>query len=417
MENIDIHEYYGDDALCYYQLATASFHQVDPTINVPGGVEDDGWRKKEAAVTASEAGGVKYCRLGAFMNGRLAGNVDSNPQLCRFDGHSVVTGHVGAVCSEPELRRGGCIRKLFTALVNRQYDAGVVLSHLEPFTANFYRKFGYEIAVQRVLWEIPSEYLPAYSNEGFVRYTAAETQKNDLLGVWRAFSAGCNLADDPTPQIWEHWLKAHAPYETGFYTFLHYTDGKADGAISYAMDLLNPEAIYCDMTSGAFWYTSPASQEALLRFLSGYRDYAKSVRLYLPENGDLTPNIEYTGGWSRKCLRREIQVNGTSRVINVEKALELAAYRGAGRVAVKVTDPTCERNCDTFTVEFDGRATSVRRGGEADIELSIGAFSVLLLGRGGLDLAPSFAGTVLRGREEDLRKVFYSKPVCYNRMG
>lgn len=381
-------------------------------------MENEGWRTKEAAFARSDANNVKYCRIGAFVNGRLSANVDSNPQLCRFDGHSVVTGHVGAVCSEPELRRGGTVRKLFTALINQQYDVGVVLSHLEPFSANFYRKFGYEIAMQRVIWDIPSDFFPSYSNEGIVRYIGTPEQQNDILQVWRQFSAEHNMADDPTPNIWTNWLKAHTPYETGYYSYLHYSDKVADGFISYTMDVLNPETIYCDMTGdGAFWYTSFHALESLLKFLSGYRDYAKSVRLTLPEDEDITPYIEITGGWSRKVLRREIQANGTSRVINVKKVLELAAYRGKGKVSIRVTDPICERNCGTFSVVFDGKAKSVQEAKNPDIELSIGAFSVMILGRGGLDIAFRFPGTIFYGNRENLRKVFYPKPVYYSRLG
>ena len=412
MAELEIREIYGVDALPYHRLATACFHApkaelTDPEKAAEFAVEHDKQWDRETV------NGVRYRRVAMFDGERLAANIDIRPALVNFDGNNVICGHIGAVCSEPELRRGGGVRKVFARVMEIMKEEGMVVSNLDPFTANFYRKFGYEVACERVYWAIPTEYLPAYSNKGIVRFEGTEKQKEDIQKVWSIWTAELNLSEVRTAYKWEKWFNAHAPYSSDYYGYLHYNEaGEVDGFLSYQTLFDGPQPMAMDCESGAFWYTGPEGLQALLAYAAGMKDYAREVRLCLPGNADLMPLVEYIGGWGRKLVTRRTVVDGTFRIVDAKKALELAAYRGSGKVCIGLTDPTCPWNTGAWTVEFEnGKATSVEAGGTPDIELTEKAFGPLLMGRGGLNQAKYHPGTVIHGNQENLEKVFYTKTV------
>lgn len=79
--------------------------------------------------------------------------------------------------------------------------------------------------------------------------------------------------------------------------------------------------------------------------------------------------------------RKSSYYAGMVRVINVQKVLENARYRGSGTVTVSLTDNQIPENSGTYKIEFaDNRATCVTRKllsvQAADAEMDINAFSV-----------------------------------------
>lgn len=414
MDELVIREYYDEETLQCHQLNVHAFHcpnkdldPADPEKALRFAVEAD--RKRQA----QSIGDVKFRRVGAFYGDRLAANIFSVPFLMNFDGHTVAAGDVGDVCSEPELRRGGAVRKIFMKLHELMYEDGVVVGHLDPFIANFYRKFGYEAANERVFWAVPTEYLPQYSGTGIRRYVGTEEQKADIRKVFAGWMKGINMAPVLTEQQWQKWYDDHAPYVTDYYGYLHYgADGEPDGFFCYQTLYDGPQPMVVDCGTGAFWYTCPAGLMGILGYAAGMKDYARELRVCLPSSGDLTPVIEITGGWGRKLITRRTVINGTTRFINAQKALELAAYRGSGKVCIGLEDPTCPWNTGNWTVEFeDGKAVSVKKAGTPDIRLTEKAFGPLLLGRGGLARAEYHPGTEICGDRKELEKVFYEKTV------
>ena len=414
MAELEIREFYGKESLPLARLSAMSLHLVKPEMAQEDDEAAKACERSDEKLCALEALGVRYFRLGAFLDGRLTASLDMRPMAVRFDGHTVLSGDIGDVCSEPELRRTGSVRKLFAVLVNEMYDRGVVLSDLAPFTANFYRKFGYEAVCENAFWTIPTEYLPAYSNEGITRYTGSDGQKTAVREIYRKWIEPLNFAEDYTEHRWESWFESHKPYASGHYGYLHQTNGEPDGFFCYETNFDCERPMLLDMTGGAFWYTSPAGLRGILAYAACYRDYARALYLKLPRDVDLTPLVEITGGWGRKLVTRLSEIRHTARVVNVQRALELAAYRGSGKVCVEIDDPSCERNCGTFTVTFNGRAISVIRGGEPDLRCSVGTFSAMLLGRGGVEIGELFPGTQVLGNRAELDKVFYRKPVFCN---
>ena len=102
------------------------------------------------------------------------------------------------------------------------------------------------------------------------------------------------------------------------------------------------------------------------------------------------------------------------RVVNVQKVLELAAYRGTGSICLKISDAWISQNNAVFEVQYEnGRAVRVQviSNGEAlpQMELSIQAFSQLATGclRGSL---ADNSGVSFLSDQTSAAQVFYRKP-------
>ncbi|MDR2952322.1 MAG: GNAT family N-acetyltransferase, partial [Treponema sp.] len=86
---------------------------------------------------------------GAFEKGKLLAGMFEIEYLMRFDGQSVKMSGIGGVGTLPEARKGGLVRRIFEKLLPEAYEKGALFSTLTPFSHDFYRKFGYEIACAR----------------------------------------------------------------------------------------------------------------------------------------------------------------------------------------------------------------------------------------------------------------------------
>ena len=79
-----------------------------------------------------------------------------------FSGREILCGAVGGVGTEPEYRRGGLVREIFTEMAAECDRRAIPLTVLHPFSFAYYRAFGFErVADHRVL-EFPITALLVY---------------------------------------------------------------------------------------------------------------------------------------------------------------------------------------------------------------------------------------------------------------
>ena len=110
---------------------------------------------------------------------------------------------------------------------------------------------------------------------------------------------------------------------------------------------------------------------------------------------------------------------GMVRVINVQKALEMARYQGNGQITIQVEDDQIVENQGFYTVTFaDGKAVSVVRTENAescDIHMPINQLSRFLFGTletGALAWCEDVEFEDTPETWELFRQVFYRKP-CF----
>ncbi len=107
-----------------------------------------------------------------------------------FGGKEILCGAVGGVGTEPEYRRGGLVREIFTEMAAECDRRAIPLTILHPFSFAYYRAFGFErVADHRVL-EFPItalNFVPRYPD--LIRCTE-DTHNTELAQVYNTFAQG-----------------------------------------------------------------------------------------------------------------------------------------------------------------------------------------------------------------------------------
>ena len=401
----------AEEALRYEELSCLAFHYREEKLADREKAEQ--WAK-ECDEKNFPRGIHKNImeRVCAFQNGQIVAGMKINPYTVRFDGDDCDMAGIGAVLSDPEIRKSGTIRAIFPVAFALMREHGQYLSHLYPFSAYFYRKFGYEALTGKVTWKIPVEYLPKADNKGIVCYRGTQEQKEDIKNVYLAFMSNFNMSVVRDENGWEKYFESRVPYASDFYSYLHYDEeGKPDGFFSYQLQY-EGDTPFILSAGGGFYFSTAEGLRALLAFGATYGSYASRLDLVLPREINISCLLnELTGGFGKKEIQKEqTAMSGMSRVIDVEEILKMARYLGKGRAVIEIKDEQCPWNQDVFRVEFDGRATSVSRTGECpDAVMGIGIFSALILGVYQFEQIRFLPQVVIYGNEENLRKIFYQK--------
>ena len=404
-------EIYGKDAYRYEQLLSPSFHMIKPDIYDKETVFARLQKDDEELLSDITEAGNHFVRMGAFRNEQLISAMKMYAFRAEFDGNMCEINGIGGVLTDPDVRRSGAMTRLYCHLFEKMNESGQVFSHLYPFTMRFYRKYGYEVACREVEWTIPSDYLPQGDFSGMVRFDNNDSQKKDIQKVFGDFIQNYNLSINRSERMWKRFFAGISAYTTGRYSYIHYTDGEADGFISYAVaDAENDVRSF--YTGNRFWFTSRQALLDMLKLMGSLCAYYKNLKITLPDNLDLSYALaEICGGWGKKNVKKECHDVGATRIVNVQRALELARYAGSGKIGIKVNDRYCPWNDRVFEVEFDGRCLGVRECEQYDMETDIGSLTALLLGFCSMENVIAMPNVTVHGNTENLKKAFYKKNV------
>jgi predicted acetyltransferase len=86
---------------------------------------------------------------GGFDGDVLAAQVRVRPFHMYLNGQIIKMGGIAAVSAWPEHRRGGIVASILIRTLSVMKEAGQTISLLGPFSYAFYRKFGWEMAIDR----------------------------------------------------------------------------------------------------------------------------------------------------------------------------------------------------------------------------------------------------------------------------
>lgn len=343
------------------------------------------------------------------QDGKMTSCVVGNPFEAYYWGRAVGMCGVGGVCTLPEDRREGHIRVLLNHTLEAAYRRGDLLSALYPFSHPFYRRFGFETGAPADLCTLQTEALSAFPATGRVKQYLPGQDRSAITALYEAFAGGRNLACRRTSEMWDRRLEQD-PYTSHTYTYLWENDlGQAQGYLTVLHEKLENGKGFRVLD----WaYTTRDALMGILGFLkllspSGNR----RTELTLPGGVDpfqLFPEPYHIS------VRREAQ--GMLRVINAGECLRLYPWREDTAFTVHVADPVLSGNNGLFAVRCaEGRTTVEKTEGAADLEVSIQALSVLLLGAA--DLATALANrTDIRARTGAALPEFPRNPVYLREM-
>ena len=346
--------------------------------------------------------------LGAFHEDRLYAALQLHLRDIYFDGKILPMYGVGGVLSDYSKPFKGAVQQLFAEAFRIMKERGVWISHLFPFSDDYYRQYGYEITCEKAIWEVPTLSIKKQEDGRFVLFDNSEKMKQEIKDIYSCFAQRQNLAVHRTEQIWEEFFKEHTAYAGNCYTFVSYTDAGADGFVSFSRRKEGDQR--ANFHADAICFKTYAGLRGLLAYFSTQTAYIENVTLELPADIDLFPLLDSRIGNGMRHTHHVVRNFGLSRIVCVEEFLKASRFCGQGTAVIRIVGDTyCPWNNDTFTVSF-GDEVTVTRGGTPDIEMDIGAFSAGILGRTPLDHLTVFPRVKVFGNEETLRKIFYRKP-------
>ena len=347
---------------------------------------------------------------GVFENGKLLAGTFEIDFLMRFDGNSVKMTGIGGVGTLPEARKGGHIRRIFEKILPQAYEKGVIFSNLTPFSHDFYRKFGYEIAWARNNITIPTSGLSEMKPQGQYIHILPGDDTSLLAEVHSAYIANINhgIHRDywPDNRAWKRFTKED-PCATGTYLYLWKDEtGKARSYIKY-QDVLEDGEHNMYVTELAF--VDRKGLYGALGIVSGLSAQFNDFKWIMPTFID---PYDFTG--DAYSVKANITPRDMTRVVNVKSALELMRRpRGEGEYVIEVEDSNITANNGKYLVEFGPQGSRVSPASRnADIRCDIRVLSQLVTGYRTLEnaLYSRQSGLEVYGNMETLNRVFTLRP-------
>ena len=347
---------------------------------------------------------------GVFEKTKLLAGMFEVDYLMRFDGNSVKMSGISGVGTLPEARKGGHIRHIFEKLLPQARENGVVFSNLCPFSHDFYRKFGYEIACARKNILIPTGDLSEIKATGQFIHILPGNDTSDLAQVHSAYISNINhgIHRDywPDNRAWKRFTRED-PYTSGTYLYLWKDENGAARSYIQYKDIMEEGDHNMSVTELAF--TDKKGLYGALGIISGLSAQFENFKWMMPSFLDAA---DFTGeAWS---LEQKINPRDMTRVVNVKAALELMRRpKSDGEYVIEVKDENIEANSGKYLVQFgtQGSKVSITKK-DADITCGILTLSQLVTGYRSLEnaLYSRREGLEVHGNLETLKAVFTERP-------
>ncbi|GBU28673.1 acetyltransferase [Treponema sp. R8-4-B8] len=347
---------------------------------------------------------------GVFDGKKLLAGMFEIEYLMRFDGHSVKMSGIGGVGTLPEARKGGHIRRIFENLLPQAYEKGVIFSNLAPFSHEFYRKFGYEIACNRNKVSISTSDLYDIKPYGEFIHILPGDDTSLLSEVHSAYIENINhgiLRDYwPDNRAWKRFTEED-PCATGTYLYLWKDEnGKARSYIKYQHLLEDGEH---NMSVKELAFIDKKGLYGALGIVGGLSAQYRNFIWLMPTFID---PFDFIG--DAYSIEQETKPRDMTRVINVKAALELTRHPcGEGEYVIEVADKNISANNGKYLVQFtddDAKVSMTKKN--ADLSCDIQTLSQLVTGYRTLEnaLYSRREGLEVHGNLDTLKHVFTLRP-------
>ena len=327
----------------------------------------------------------------------------------QFDGAHCKMGGIGGVATLPEYRRMGGIRGCFEQALPDMYQEQYDFSYLYPFSTAYYRKFGYECCVQKMMVSIELIKCGKINIAGkYVLCESNHNMKDEIRMIYNQWAEKYNMMVIRKEKDFD-WINKFEPAKTLEFTYVYFD--KNQTAKAYTTFKKVDEEDGRNLVCSRICFSDREGFQGLLALFQSLSSDHIYVKFSLPAK----EMMEYLfPEWAMGAISCTIQNAGMLRVVNVESVLKKAKYQGSGTVVLEIEDRFIKENTAVYTVQFENdRAVSVKKGGkDPDLVLTISTFSILIAGVASFEEAEEWISDmmVIKNKEQ-LRKVFYKKPM------
>lgn len=291
---------------------------------------------------------------GAFgEDGKLMSGLHLIPFEMRAGRTLLKMGGIASVATWPEARRYGCVTKLLGQALVTMREQGQTVSMLHPFSFPFYRKFGWEMTVERKMYVIAQSQLPKRSEvSGKIVRAAKEADAfNDLYDRFAMGRVGM-LKRSP------EWWRSKVFSKPGLAAIWKNESSEPEGYILY------------EVSGGTFavheWVAlTEEARRGLWQFAANHDSMADKVTMTVPAD-DESPFL-----FADPRFKQEVVPYFMSRIVDAEGFVSLLPFApGAGNESLRLAlrDEFAPWNDGVFRIEWDAEgAARMRREEEAAV--------------------------------------------------
>lgn len=319
--------------------------------------------------------------LGVFDEARLVAAAVVHDLHLIWGQADVPMGGIAGVACAAEQRGRGHVARLLAESLRIMREAGQFTSGLYPFAYAFYRRHGWEWVGEKRRYTVPTAEFRAAPDGKHVRCYDGPEAREVVRPVYEAFARryrGMATRTDAHPKFWDRALE-HRDNRTTYVQVYH--DPETNSAEGY-LTFRYPHGGETGHV-GEFFANTPAAYRGLLSVLHYYGTQVQKVEYSAPADDPLPLHVMHYD------LNTSVSPLFMGRVVDVAPAF--AALTPApsltGRLALQVSDGSCEWNNQTFALTAEaGQVTAEVTSDAPGVSLDIQALSQAYWGQPSLDL-------------------------------
>ncbi|MFD0674738.1 enhanced intracellular survival protein Eis [Cohnella sp. GCM10027633] len=305
-------------------------------------------------------------------DGRLLSAATVIPFETWAQGRKLAMGGVAGVATWPDARRQGCVRQLLLHSLEQMRKDGQSVSLLHPFAFAFYRKFGWEMTVERKQYTLSAAQLPKREDAPGSVKRVAKPDVAMLNRVYEAFASRYSGTLVRTDEWWaDKWLS-----KKGTWAVYENDSGEPEGYLLY--EVMNRKLTVLDWAS-----TTEAARVSLWTYVSNHDSMVDEVTLTVPVDDPQTFLL------ADPRIKQEVIPYFMSRIVDAEAFVRHYAWAPGGAegetLTLRLSDAHAQWNEGAFQLSWSADGQGKLERGEATgagptLTTDIQGLTALLLG-------------------------------------
>ena len=326
-------------------------------------------KEKDDIIRAKAPNLNKADVIGWFDDDILVSQIVTYPMKVNIFNHIYTMGGVTGVGTYPEYSNLGLMHKLLKQALKNMKERGQVISYLYPYSIPYYRRKGWEIISDKIVYEIEDYQLPKNKQvAGKVRRVDTKSEEiKDTYNKYSSITHGALIRDE---LAWnEYWLWDNDDLMAAVYCN---EDDELEGYVIYWIE---DEVFHIkDMI-----FLNEEARNGLWNFVSAHFSMINKVVGNIFTDEPLAFLLEDAD------IKEVISPYYMARIVDFEKFVEEYPFKPDTtdrEWKFNLIDPMLECNQGTFKLEIDkfgkGTATSIDEKAEDNIDIQ--TMTTMLLG-------------------------------------
>jgi predicted acetyltransferase len=309
--------------------------------------------------------------LGWFDDGTLAAVLGIFPYRVYLYGRTIPMEGIGSVAALPEYRYGGLTARLIKEALARMDYNKTPISMLQPFSYDFYRKYGYEYAYDVPKVKVNPEVFSHLASKGDLR-PAEEGDLPVLAALYDGFARRYNLAGVRDEKDWRGFAFKYNMKETrrGEGRRYCYIRKEQDGYLAFDPTGKDPNI--------EFVFATPEAAKGIAGFIGRHSEV-----YFRFESDFVLGNLFRTLAKEARDVEISLRPGMMVRVVHAKTLLALLPASTRGILNLDLRDELIESNNGVFGVSFAPETNTVSDQpieGAPTLHLDIREFSRLVGG-------------------------------------